>query len=291
MALHVRFNICTFLSHSLSANRQHEMTKSQVLRKTRAHKGKSLIFFLSFNTVHPNSVPGYIGYFVEVEQTGIITKPFKKHKLALLNDIFAAVAVLQIWRSLLCEIVSRASSPTRVRHSAFKEMLRNVWKKLWADCSFGFLIQIDHAFYVIFPFHCYAFALRNFNSRKLRQKSSLFSCSPYNKDCCLEMMFLKVSTFEFVFKELGSFLSRFHLQNRGVRLKRLKTSTPFTPRRNCLIKLSLTKWISKSVTEKCGIGFSMRFRWVSIHALICAKFVVDKNQYSWFKKKALWNRV
>ena len=41
----------------LSTNLQHEMTNSQVLRKTRAHKGKSLIFFLSFNTIYPNSVP------------------------------------------------------------------------------------------------------------------------------------------------------------------------------------------------------------------------------------------
>ena len=33
---------------------------------------------------------------MEVEQTGIITKHFKKHKLAILNDVFAAVAVLDL---------------------------------------------------------------------------------------------------------------------------------------------------------------------------------------------------
>ena len=31
---------------------------------------------------------------VEVEQTRIMTKLFKKHKLAILNDVFSAVAVL-----------------------------------------------------------------------------------------------------------------------------------------------------------------------------------------------------
>ena len=33
---------------------------------------------------------------MEVEQTGIITKHFKKHKLALLKNVFAAVAVLDL---------------------------------------------------------------------------------------------------------------------------------------------------------------------------------------------------
>ena len=42
------------------------------------------------------------------------------------------------------------------------------------------------------------------------------------------------------------------------------------------IKLGLTKL--KLVTEKCRTGFSMRLRFVSAHALTCAKFVVDKSQ-------------
>ena len=59
MALHLRFEVW-YLSLPLSANLQREMTKSQVLRKTKLHKGECFILFLSFNTVLPNSVPGIV---------------------------------------------------------------------------------------------------------------------------------------------------------------------------------------------------------------------------------------
>ena len=91
--LHVRHALMN-KSVPSSPKQQRKIAKFTVLMTTRAHRLKSLILCIYFNSAQTNAAVGLFVNIVKCEQDGILAKQSKLRKCFFSSDVFLAVTVI-----------------------------------------------------------------------------------------------------------------------------------------------------------------------------------------------------